>query len=130
MWRWASSSRFRSSEELQRLADASGLELHVYHLPHGTRGWNKIEHRPIPSITQNWRGKPLVSYEAIVSSIAATTTRNGLTVRCEFDERTYPAGRKVTESELASIDFAGDELHADWHYRIGPRSRPFETLLA
>ena len=40
----------------------------------GTSRWNKIEHRLFSFITQNWRGKPLVSFEVILSLIAATTT--------------------------------------------------------
>jgi transposase len=120
LWKW----------ELQRFADASGLELHICHLPPGTSKWNKIEHRLFSYITQNWRGKPLVSYDVIVSLIAATKTRNGLTVRCELDDRTYPTGRKVTDAELASVNLARDEFHGDWNYRIRPRSRPFETVIA
>jgi transposase len=116
--------------ELQRFADESGLELRVSHLPPGTSKWNKIEHRLFSHITQNWRGKPLVSHAAIVSLIAATTTRSGLTVRCELDDRTYPTGRKVTDAELASVNLDRDEFHGEWNYRIRPRSRPFETVIS
>ena len=116
--------------ELQRFADASGLELHVCHLPPGTSKWNKIEHRLFSYITQNWRGKPLVSYQTIVSLIAATKTRNGLTVQCELDEGTYPTGRKVTQAELATVNLDRDEFHGDWNYRIRPRSRLFETVIS
>lgn len=119
LWKW----------ELQRFADASGLDLHVCHLPPGTSKWNKIEHRLFSYITQNWRGKPLVSYEVIVSLIAATTTRNGLTVRCELDNRAYPTGRKVTDVEFASIHLDRDEFHGEWNYRIRPRSGPSETVI-
>ena len=114
--------------ELQRFADESGLELRVCHLPPGTSKWNKIEHRLFSHITQNWRGKPLVSYQTIVSLIAATTTRNGLTVQCELDEGTYPTGRKVTKAELATIKLDRDEFHGDWNYRIRPRQ--FETVIS
>jgi len=120
LWKW----------ELQRFADASGLELRVCHLPPGTSKWNKIEHRLFSYITQNWRGKPLVSYQTIVSLIAATKTRSGLTVQCELDERAYPTGRKVTDAELASINLDRDEFHGEWNYRIRPRSRPFETVIS
>ena len=120
LWKW----------ELQRFADASGLELRVCHLPPGTSKWNKIEHRLFSYITQNWRGKPLVSYAAIVSLIAATTTRSGLTVRCELDDRTYPTGRKVTDAELASVNLDRDAFHGEWNYRIRPRSRPLETVIS
>lgn len=116
--------------ELQRFADATGLEVQVCHLPPGTSKWNKIEHRLFSYITQNWRGKPLVSYEVIVSLIAATTTRSGLTVRCELDDRAYPTGRKVTDAELASINLTRDTFHGDWNYRIRPRSRPYETFIS
>jgi transposase len=115
--------------ELQRFADESGLELRVCHLPPGTSKWNKIEHRLFSYITQNWRGKPLVSYAVIVSLIAATKTRSGLTVRCELDDRTYPTGRKVTNAEFASINLNRDEFHGEWNYRIRPRSHPFETVI-
>jgi transposase len=115
--------------ELQRFADATGLELRVCHLPPGTSKWNKIEHRLFSYISQNWRGKPLVSYEVIVSLIAATKTRNGLTVRCELDDRSYPTGRKVTDADLATVNLARDEFHGEWNYRIRPRSRPFATVI-
>jgi len=116
--------------ELQRFADESGLELRVCHLPPGTSKWNKIEHRLFSYITQNWRGKPLVSYEVIVRLIAATKTRNGLTVRCELDDRSYPTGRKVTDADLATVNLHRDEFHGEWNYRIRPRSHPFETVIA
>jgi len=108
--------------ELQRFADESGLELRVCHLPPGTSKWNKIEHRLFSYITQNWRGKPLVSYAAIVSLIAATKTRSGLTVECHLDEGTYPTGRKVSDADLAAINLQRDEFHGEWNYRIRPHS--------
>jgi hypothetical protein len=120
LWKW----------ELQRFADETGLEVQVCHLPPGTSKWNKIEHRLFSYITQNWRGKPLVSYAAIVSLIAATKTRSGLTVRCELDNRTYPTGRKVTDAELATVNLDRDAFHGEWNYRIRPRSRLFETVIS
>ena len=83
--------------ELQRLADELGIEVTVHHLPPGTSKWNKIEHRLFSYISQNWRAKPLVSYRTIVSLIGATTTKAGLTVRCELDARSYPKGVRVSD---------------------------------
>ncbi|MCC7371906.1 MAG: ISAzo13 family transposase, partial [Chloroflexi bacterium] len=105
-------------------------EVHVCHLPPGTSKWNKIEHRLFSYITQNWRGKPLVSYQTIVSLIAATTTRSGLTVHCELDTDAHPTGRKVTDAQLASINLERDTFHGQWNSRIRPRSRPYETLIS
>ena len=116
--------------ELQRFADETGLELRVCHLPPGTSMWNKIEHRLFSYITQNWRGKPLVSYQTIVSLIAATRTRNGLTVQCELDERTYPTGRKVSDADLAAVNLHRDEFHGEWNYRIRPHTHSSETIIS
>jgi hypothetical protein len=110
--------------ELQRLANQTGLELRICHLPPGTSKWNKIEHRLCSYITQNWRGKPLVSYEVIVQLIAATTTKSGLEVRCELDDATYETGRKISNAELAAVNLERDAFHGEWNYRIRPSSSP------
>jgi transposase len=107
--------------ELQRLADELNLTITVCHLPPGTSKWNKIEHRLFSFITQNWRGKPLVSHQVIVQLIAATTTKTGLTVRCELDANNYPAGIKVSDAELASVNLQRHEFHGEWNYTIAPR---------
>jgi hypothetical protein len=106
--------------ELQRLADETGLTIQVCHLPPGTSKWNKIEHRLFAQISQNWRGKPLVSYEVIVSLIAATTTTTGLQVHCQLDGNAYPTGRKVTDAEYATIRLEPDPFHGEWNYTIRP----------
>ena len=116
--------------ELQRFADETGLELRVCHLPPGTSKWNKIEHRLFSYITQNWRGKPLVSYEVIVNLIAATTTSSGLTVTCTLDRGTYPTGRKVSDEELARIHLERDAFHGEWNYRIRPSPQVDETVIS
>jgi transposase len=106
--------------ELQRLADETGLAIQVCHLPPGTSKWNKIEHRLFSFISQNWRGKPLVSYEAIVSLIAATTTATGLRVHSALDTNRYPTGRKVSDAEMATVRLRKDAFHGDWNYSILP----------
>jgi len=106
--------------ELQRLADELQLTITVCHLPPGTSKWNRIEHRLFSFITQNWRGKPLVSHRVIVQLIAATTTRAGLKVHCEIDPNTYPAGIKVTNAEIARINLQRHNFHGDWNYTIMP----------
>jgi len=107
--------------ELQTLADELGLTITVCHLPPGTSKWNKIEHKLFSFITQNWRGKPLVSYQTIVQLIAATTTRTGLNVKCEIDHASYPAGVKVTDAEMAAINIAAHAFHGEWNYSIAPK---------
>jgi Rhodopirellula transposase DDE domain len=107
--------------ELQKLADETGLTIHVHHYPPGTSEWNKIEHRMFCHITQNWRGRPLTDRLAVVELIGATTTKAGLKVECVLDERTYEKGIKVTDSEVDALDIAGDTFHPEWNYTIKPR---------
>ena len=109
--------------ELQQLADQTGLVIRVCHFPPGTSKWNKIEHRLFSFISSNWRGKPLVSRQTIVSLIAATTTRTGLTVHARLDERSYPKGIKISDAELAAVNLTGDPFHPEWNYTINPRGK-------
>jgi hypothetical protein len=106
---------------LQGLADKTGLELSVCHFPPGTSKWNKIEHRLFCHITQNWRGKPLVSHEVIVNLIANTTTQTGLTIRAELDTRRYETGIKVSDADLAALRLKKARFHGDWNYSLSPR---------
>jgi hypothetical protein len=106
---------------LQELADAIGLRISVCHFPPGTSKWNKIEHRMFCHITENWRGKPLVSRAVIVNLIGNTKTRTGLTIKAELDENMYPTGLKVSDEELAAIRIKRDKFHGDWNYTILPR---------
>jgi transposase len=107
---------------LQELADEIDLKLSVCHFPPGTSKWNKIEHRLFSFITHNWRGKPLVSRQAIVELIGSTTTRKGLTVRAALDTHAYETGIKVSDHELASVKLTRHNFHGDWNYTIKPTS--------
>ena len=106
--------------ELQALADRLGLPIQVCHFPPGTSKWNKIEHRMFCHITQNWRGRALVSHEVIVNLIANTTTQAGLKIRAELDRGKYPIGIKISDAELASLNLKLDKFHGDWNYSVLP----------
>ena len=108
--------------ELQKLADETGLQISICHLPPGTSKWNKIEHRLFSFISQNWRGKPLISHQVIVNLIAATTTRSGLRVRAEVDPGKYPKGVKVSDKEVATVRIERHRFHGEWNYTILPRT--------
>jgi len=105
---------------LQDLAAQLELPIHMCHFPPGTSKWNKIEHRMFCHITQNWRGRPLVSHEVIIKLIANTATQTGLKIRAELDVGNYPTGIKVTDEELAAINLKRDEFHGEWNYSILP----------
>jgi transposase len=117
--------------ELQKLADETGLEIAVCHFPPGTSKWNKVEHRLFSAISQNWRGKPLVSHEVVVQLIGATTTRTGLRVQSELDTNRYPAGRAVSDAELDAIYLRRDGFHGEWNYSLLPRlTLPNDPLIS
>jgi hypothetical protein len=107
---------------LQALADELDLRLWVCHYPPGTSKWNKIEHRMFSRITQNWRGRPLVSIEVIVNLIANTRTNQGRPLRAELDPRDYPKGKQVSPAELADVRLLLQEFHGEWNYVIIPRA--------
>jgi hypothetical protein len=106
---------------LQELANALGLKLVVCHFPPGTSKWNKIEHRLFSFITENWRGRPLVSREAVVNLIASTTTRAGLTVKAALDTHHYATAIKVTDKELEALSLQPHRFHGEWNYTISPQ---------
>ena len=101
--------------ELQTLADQTGLSITVAHLPPGTSKWNRIEHRLFAFITQNWRGKPLLTHQVIVQLIASTTTEKGLTVQCRLDENTYVKGIKVSDAEMARLNIKPGDFHGRYY---------------
>ncbi len=115
---------------LQRLADETGLSIAVCHFPPGTSKWNKIEHRLFCHITQNWRGRPLISHEVIVNLIGSTTTAKGLTVQATLDENAYPTKKRVSKSEFSQLRLQRAEFHGEWNYTLLPRRTEVEALIS
>jgi transposase len=107
--------------ELQKLSDELKFKIHVRHFPPGTSKWNKIEHKLFCYISKNWRGKPLVSKEAVVNLIANTKTSTGLEVRSVLDEKEYTKGKKISDEEMAVLNIHGDLFHPEWNYTLSPR---------
>jgi transposase len=108
---------------LQRLADQLGIAVSVCHFPPGTSKWNKIEHRMFCHITENWRGRPLVSHEVVVNLIGNTTTKQGLKIQAALDTNPYPTGIQVSDEDLARVRIEPDAFQGDWNYRIRPRTK-------
>jgi hypothetical protein len=143
-WRKMGRPRYRGAQELLITADGGGsngsrcrlwkvalqdlavdldIPIRVCHFPPGTSKWNKIEHRMFCHITQNWRGRPLVSHEVIVNLIATTATQEGLNVQAELDTAAYPAGIKVSDEQLATVNLIPAGFHGDWNYTITPKPK-------
>jgi len=111
LWKW----------ELQRFADDSGLTIRVCHLPPGTSKWNKIEHRLFSFISQNWRGRPLLTLATIVHLIGSTRTAAGLRVRCMPDRRNYPTKVVISDAQMHTINLTPEVFHGEWNYTIRPK---------
>jgi hypothetical protein len=105
---------------LAAFAVETGLDVGVCHFPPGTSKWNKIEHRLFSAITVNWRGRPLTSFEVVVQSIAATTTRTGLRVVAELDTNDYAKGVRVPDAQMDVLPLTRHEWHGDWNYTLHP----------
>ena len=106
---------------LQRLANLTGLDLQVSHFPPGTSKWNKIEHRMFSFITQNWRARPLVSYQTIIHLIANTKTTAGLRIKAKLTQKTYPIGIEISTAEMTKLNLIPDAFHGDWNYSLLPQ---------
>jgi len=106
---------------LQAFANETGLQVTVCHFPPGTSKWNKIEHRLFSAISQNWRGRPLISHEIIVNLIAGTTNSQGLKVQSGLDRNHYPKGIKVSDEEMATLNLRRADFHGEWNYSILPQ---------
>jgi hypothetical protein len=110
LWKW----------ELQKLANKIDLDIHVSHFPPGTSKWNKIEHKMFSYITQNWRGVPLISQEAVVQLIGSTKTTKGLQIRAQIDYRKYSKGVEVDDKNFNGIAIIKNTFHGEWNYIISP----------
>ena len=112
----------RWKTELQRLANALHLTIHVSHFPPGTSKWNKIEHRMFSFISKNWRGRPLLDRVTVVNLIGNTKTKTGLTITARLDAKHYEKGRRVSDQALRRVNLQRDPFHGEWNYSILPRS--------
>lgn len=106
---------------LQKLSDELLIEIDVCHYPPGTSKWNKIEHRLFSFISLHWKGEPLVSYEAIVKLIGATTTKKGLKVKAKLDKKNYEKGKKISDKEMDELNIQYNEINPKWNYTLKPR---------
>ncbi len=113
--------RIRLGEsELQKLATEMGLTINVSHLPPGTSKWNKIEHRMFCQITENWRGRPLISREVVVNLISNTTTNTGLTIKAQLDRNQYSTGIKISDQDFDGLNLVRESFHGEWTYYLLP----------
>ena len=106
---------------LQKLADGIDMRIVVSHFPPGTSKWNKIEHRLFCHITENWRGKPLRTWETVIELIGHTRTDAGLRVKAKLDSRKYPTGVEITKEQMSRLNLIRHEFQGNWNYELRPQ---------
>lgn len=77
-----------------------------------------IEHRMFSFIPQNWRARPLLSYQTVVDLISNIKTTTGLTIKARPTQRTYPTGVETSASEIAKLNLTPETFHGDWNYSV------------
>ncbi len=118
------SAAYRScvrKRELQRLADDSGLTIHVSRFPPGTRKWTKIDHRLYCHITVSWPGTSLTAYQTIVDRIGGTPPDAASRMQVELNLGQYSRGGSVNEAQMDTILVMPGAFLGDWNYRLVPR---------
>ncbi len=112
---------------LAALAQETGLDIEVCHFPPGTSKWNKIEHRLFCHISLAWRARPLTSYDVIIDTIGAVTTKTGLTAVAVLDESKYPTGTEISDEQMSDIEercLTRGTWHGEWNYTLLARPAP------
>ena len=73
------------------------------------------------AITLNWRGRPLETHEVLVETIAATTTKTGLSIQAALDTNTSPTGVRITDKAMKAFEAAHlqrHKFHGTWNYTV------------
>jgi hypothetical protein len=112
---------------LAALAQETGLDIEVCHFPAGTSKWNRIEHRLFCQISLAWRGRPLTSYDVIIDTIGAVTTKTGLTATAVLDENAYPTGTEISCEQMRDIEercLIRGKWHREWNCTLLARPAP------
>ena len=104
----------------EQLADRLGLQVTVCHYPTGTSKWNPVEHRLFAPISVNWAGKPLRTFELMLSYIRGTVTETGLQVKACLVEQVYEKGIKVADEIFQTINIQPHMTCPRWNYTIRP----------
>jgi Rhodopirellula transposase DDE domain len=125
--------------ELQRAAEATGLEIVVCHLPAGTTRWDLVDHRLRNFVGVTTRGGLEINHQVVISLIAPGRSggpatyawldvrdRPGPATATATDTATATATATATDPErdtnraATTINLARAAFQGDWNYRIKP----------
>jgi DDE family transposase len=104
----------------QRLVNPAGLQVTVCHYPTGASKWNWVEHRLFSSISMNWAGEPLASYDRMLHFLNATATAQGLAVTATLTKTQYETKLKISDEQMAGLNLTKHTVLPQWNYTIKP----------
>ncbi len=105
----------------EQLSDCFGLEVTVCHYPTGCSRWNPIEYRLFGPISINWAGKPLRTFETLLSCIRGTTTQTGLKVSAFLLSQVFALGQSVSKEIMKTLNLQFHAVCPRWNYTFKPR---------
>lgn len=109
-------------QDLQAVADRTGLTLRVAHYPSYCSKYNPIEHRVFPHLTRACEGVVFKSVALVKQLMERTHTGHGLRVIVDILDRVYDTGRKAANHLKATLNMAADALLPKWNYVIAPHA--------
>ena len=107
-------------QELQKLADRTGLTIRIAHYPPGCSKWNRIEHRLFPHITRSLQGTVFETHEQVAALMERAKTETGLEVKAYLNIGEYATGKKAGEEYLAKMPAIYDAELPDLNYSFVP----------
>lgn len=113
--------RLAFKQELQRVADKSGLWIRVAHYPPGCSKYNPIEHRLFPHVTRECQGLFLTSVNQVRDLMRKATTTTGLRTFARTLSRYYELGKKALIKTATDLCLAFDDVLPQWNYILCPQ---------
>jgi hypothetical protein len=111
-------------QDLQAVANRTGLTLRVAHYPAYCSKYNPIEHRVFPHITRACEGVVFESVPLVKQLIERTQTHSGLRVIVDILNRVYETGRKAAHHLQGALNIVMDSILPKWNYTISPYPTP------
>ena len=108
-------------QDLQALANRTGLEIRIAHYPSYCSKHNPIEYRVFCHVTRACEGVVFDSVATVRQLMEKTHTRTGLEVTVDVLDKVYEAGRKAAGHLKSALKIARDTLLPKWNYTLSPQ---------
>lgn len=112
--------RLLFKQEIQDVAQASGLKIRVAHYPPHCSKYNPIDHRLFPHLTRACQGVFLKSAKMLRDLMRRATTSSGLHVFATVVDRFYALGVEVADEFIDNMHVRFDRFLPDWNYVLLP----------